>query len=239
MGAAGFWRGGHGLVVGLTSEVVLDPLRGILRGVFMVERAQGPGSTSSTRAIIAQLLNYKDRNCILWAAQESNRAVFENGKISNYPDCTNKVQTSRKGFMKVKAKLCAMNIRCMLLYLARLKVLHGGKSQFFERPDEVWRWLEMWDKVAPDRPERTILTVHRASGAASSDWRTRGERQMRGTAEQVVDIDTANRVEIQQDGTMAVVTPGLADGSVGTLDQGRRISLRILNFVPCAGRLLP
>ncbi|KAJ1188907.1 hypothetical protein NDU88_005663 [Pleurodeles waltl] len=54
------------------------------------------------------------------------------------------------------------------------------------------------------------------------------ERQMEGTAEHVVDIDTANRVEIQQDGTMVVVTPGLADGSKGTLDQGRRSSLQIL-----------
>ncbi|KAJ1143140.1 hypothetical protein NDU88_009451 [Pleurodeles waltl] len=105
-------------------------------------------------------------------------------------------------------------------YPARVKVLSGGKSHIFERPVEIWRWLEMWDKVAPARPERASLTVHRASGVASPDWRTRRERQMEGTVEQVVDIDPANRVEIQHDGTMAVVTPGLDDGSVATLDQG-------------------
>ncbi|KAJ1143040.1 hypothetical protein NDU88_009352 [Pleurodeles waltl] len=72
--------------------------------------------------------------------------------------------------------------------------------------------------VTPGRPERTGLMVHDASGVDGPDWRTRGERQMEGTAEQVVGID--NRLEIQQDGTMAVVTPGLADGSRGALDKG-------------------
>ncbi|KAJ1153486.1 hypothetical protein NDU88_006245 [Pleurodeles waltl] len=84
-------------------------------------------------------------------------------------------------------------------------------------PKEVWRWLEMWDKVTPGRPERTGLAVHRASGVDGPDWRTRGESQMEGSTEQVVDID--NRTEIQQDKTVAEVTPGLADGSRGVLDQ--------------------
>ncbi|KAJ1109402.1 hypothetical protein NDU88_006763 [Pleurodeles waltl] len=82
-------------------------------------------------------------------SEESDKALYENCKISIYPDYTNKVQNSRKGFMEVKAKLRAMSIRYMHLYPARLKVLSGGKAHFFEGPEEVWRWLEMWDKVAP------------------------------------------------------------------------------------------
>ncbi|KAJ1205028.1 hypothetical protein NDU88_000463 [Pleurodeles waltl] len=39
-----------------------------------------------------------------------------------------------------------------------------GKFHFFELPEEVWRWLEMWDKVTPGRPERTSVVAHRASG---------------------------------------------------------------------------
>ncbi|KAJ1098815.1 hypothetical protein NDU88_003922 [Pleurodeles waltl] len=108
----------------------------------------------------------------------------------------------------------------MLLYPARLKVISGEKYHFFDRPEEVWRWLEMRDKVAPGRPERTGLTVHRPSGEASPDWRIHRERQLEGTAAQVVDIAAGTRVEIKQDGTMAVVTPGLADGSMGTMVQG-------------------
>ncbi|KAJ1091326.1 hypothetical protein NDU88_004453 [Pleurodeles waltl] len=99
-------------------------------------------------------------------------------------------------------------------------MLSGRKSHFFERPEEVWRWLEMWDKVTPRRPERSSLAVHCASGVDGPDWRTRGESQVEGTAEQVVDIDTDHRMESQQDGTMAVVTPELADGSRGALDHG-------------------
>ncbi|KAJ1149081.1 hypothetical protein NDU88_001899 [Pleurodeles waltl] len=131
----------------------------------------------------------------------------------------NNVQTFRKRFLEVKAKLCAMNITYMLLCPARLKVLSGSKSHLFEHPEEVWRWQEMWDKVTSGRPDRTSLAGHRASGVDGPDWRTRGESQMEGTAEQVVDIDTDNRIEIQQDGTMSVVTPGLADGSRGALVQ--------------------
>ncbi|KAJ1157217.1 hypothetical protein NDU88_009932 [Pleurodeles waltl] len=70
------------------------------------------------------------------------------------------------------------------------------------------------------QPERIGLTVHHPLGVASLDWRTYGERQLEGTADQVVDIAAATRVEIQHDGTMAVVTPGLADESMGTMVQG-------------------
>ncbi|KAJ1098111.1 hypothetical protein NDU88_003227 [Pleurodeles waltl] len=108
----------------------------------------------------------------------------------------------------------------MLLYMAPLKVLSGRKSHFFDRPEEVWRWLGMWDKVAPGMPERTGLTVHRPLGEASPDWTIRGQRQLEGVADQVVDIDATTRLEIQHDGTMTVVTPGLADGSMEMMDQG-------------------
>ncbi|KAJ1096185.1 hypothetical protein NDU88_001329 [Pleurodeles waltl] len=87
-----------------------------------------PRPGTPQRAIIACLLNYKDRDCILQTARETDWAVFENRKISIFPDYTNKVQSSQKGFLEVKAKLRAMNIRYMLLYPARLKVISGGKS---------------------------------------------------------------------------------------------------------------
>ncbi|KAJ1117389.1 hypothetical protein NDU88_005589 [Pleurodeles waltl] len=107
-----------------------------LSKVFVVEHAQRalvapPMPVAPPRAIIARLLNYKDRDCIVWTNRETDRAVLKNCKISIYPDYTNKAQTSRKGFLEVKAKLRAMNIRCMLLYPAHLKLISGGKSYFF------------------------------------------------------------------------------------------------------------
>ncbi|KAJ1089349.1 hypothetical protein NDU88_002500 [Pleurodeles waltl] len=91
-----------------------------LSRVFVVERVHQalivpPRPGAPSRAITARLLNYKDQDCVLRAAPESDKALYENFKISIYPDYTNKVQNSRKGFMEVKAKLRAMNIRYMLL----------------------------------------------------------------------------------------------------------------------------
>ncbi|KAJ1215693.1 hypothetical protein NDU88_003301 [Pleurodeles waltl] len=113
---------------GSTVEVFMERwLRDVLQpvglsGVFEVERAHKalvapPLPGAPPRAIIARILNYRDQDCILLATRETDSAVFENHRISIYSDCTNKVQTSRKGLMEVKAKLCAMNIQYMFLYL--------------------------------------------------------------------------------------------------------------------------
>ncbi|KAJ1153343.1 hypothetical protein NDU88_006104 [Pleurodeles waltl] len=194
---------------------VLQPT-GLSR-VFVVERAHRaliapPRPGSPPRANIASLLNYKDRDCVLRAARESDKAIYENCKISIYPDYTNKVQSSRKRFMEVKANLCTMNIRYMLLNPARLKVLSGGRSHFFDRPKEVWRWLEMWDKEAPGRLEGTGEVSLRASGAESPDWRSHEAGRLEDAGTSGPAVDSTRRVEIQQDGTMGVVPAGLAGG---------------------------
>ncbi|KAJ1107873.1 hypothetical protein NDU88_005260 [Pleurodeles waltl] len=63
----------------------------------------------------------------------------------------------------------------------------------------------MWVKAALGRLTGAHGVVNRASGADRSDWRNReGERTMDSMDQGVVDVP-APRVEIQQDGTMAVV----------------------------------
>ncbi|KAJ1140747.1 hypothetical protein NDU88_007085 [Pleurodeles waltl] len=161
---------------------VLQPA-GLSR-VFVVERAHRalvapPLLGSPPRAIIACLLNYKDLVCVLRAARKSDRAVFENCKISIYPDYTNKVQSSQKGFLEVKGKLRAMNI----------KYMSWGASP-------------------------------RTSGANGPDWRSCNNGQLEDAVAHVSAKDSAHRVEIQQDGTMAVVSTGLAGGVNGELDRG-------------------
>ncbi|KAJ1126810.1 hypothetical protein NDU88_005216 [Pleurodeles waltl] len=70
---------------------------------------------------------------------------------------------------------------------------------------EVWRWLEMRDKAALGRPAGTSGVACRTSGADGSDWRN---REMKASMDQGgVDVP-APRIEIQQDGTMAVVPAG-------------------------------
>ncbi|KAJ1126198.1 hypothetical protein NDU88_004606 [Pleurodeles waltl] len=63
---------------------------------------------------------------------------------------TNKVQSSRKGFLEVKAKIRAMNIRYMLLYTAGLKVLSGGRSHFFKRLDETVVRRSVASRLVPE-----------------------------------------------------------------------------------------
>ncbi|KAJ1124906.1 hypothetical protein NDU88_003353 [Pleurodeles waltl] len=175
--------------------------------------ARGCSMTWCTpRAVIARLANYRNRDCVLRAARDSDKAVCENGKISIYPDYTNKVQNSQKSFLEVKVKLRAMNVRYMFLYPACLKVLSGGRSHFFEHPEEVWRWLEMWDKSAPGSSAGTGGVAHRASRAESPDWRIRGGGLSEDTVARGSEEDPALRIEIQQDGTMAVVHAVLAEG---------------------------
>ena len=90
---------------------------------------------------------YRDRAAILRAARETENPQFENHKISIYPDYTQKVQDSRKSYLEVKRKLREMDIKYMLLYPAKLRVIHAGKSYFFKHPNEVWNWLDMADKI--------------------------------------------------------------------------------------------
>ncbi|KAJ1107224.1 hypothetical protein NDU88_004617 [Pleurodeles waltl] len=142
------------------------------------------------------------------------KAVLENGKISIYPDYANKVKNSQKSFLEVKAKLRAMNVRYMLLYPVRLKALSGGRSHFFEQPEEVWRWLEMWDKVTPSRLTGTGGVAHRASRGDGPDWWICEGDLSKDTVARGLDVDPALRLEIQ-DWTMAAIPAGSVDGSGG------------------------
>ncbi|KAJ1096135.1 hypothetical protein NDU88_001279 [Pleurodeles waltl] len=209
--------GVHSLVTAPWSGAVFVRRLCSRSGLITVRTLRGPlpaavwGGADSQRHHRGIPLNNTPRRCSCHSARHGPGGAR---------GCSGYVRDHRKGFMKVKAKLRAMNIRYMLLYRSHLKVISGGKSHFFDRPEEVWRWLEMWDIAAPSRTERIGLTVCCPLGPASPDWRSRGERQLEGTVEQVVDIVAPTRVEIQQDGIMAVVTPGSTDGSMGTTVPG-------------------
>ncbi|KAJ1184589.1 hypothetical protein NDU88_001393 [Pleurodeles waltl] len=83
-----------------------------------------------------------------------------------------------------------------------------GKSHFSEHPEKVWRWLELWDKFGPGLTVRSGLGAAPTSGVDGTDWRRWGDSQMRVSAQRGDNSDS--RIEIQQDGTMAVVDPELA-----------------------------
>ncbi|KAJ1190878.1 hypothetical protein NDU88_000197 [Pleurodeles waltl] len=87
---------------------------------------------------------------------------------------------------------------------------------------------EIWDKVTPGRPVRTGSVAHPVSGVDGPDCRTVGDSQLEDTTAQVVATATDHGIEIQQDGTMAVLTAGSAAGPSGELEQGaKRISVHV------------
>ena len=116
-----------------------------LSGNFAIERAHRslgarPPPGAPPRAIIARILNFRDRDAILRAARKAQELRFQNSKIMIFPDYSRAVQSRRRSFEEVKQKLRTMNIQYMLLFPARLKVIHHSKTLFFDSPNQAWEW---------------------------------------------------------------------------------------------------
>ena len=83
-----------------------------------------------------------------------------------------------KSYIEVKRKLCNMNLKYMLLYQAKLKVILQGKSHLFECPEEVWTWLGMWDQIPvknwSSEDPFYKRTREEARGRNRGSWRGRG-----------------------------------------------------------------
>ena len=112
---------------------------------FPIERAhralaRKPPPGAPPRPIIARVLNYKDRDTVLRKARELGTIHYENQKIMLFPDYTPQVQKARKTFEAVKIKLRAMGLQYMLMFPAKLKVIHEGKTHFFSTSREAWDW---------------------------------------------------------------------------------------------------
>ncbi|KAJ1107054.1 hypothetical protein NDU88_004451 [Pleurodeles waltl] len=55
------------------------------------------------------------------------------------------VQLQRQSFAGVKRKLKELGYTYMLLFPAKMKVLHAGRSHFFQSLEAAWEWLEQND----------------------------------------------------------------------------------------------
>ncbi|KAJ1210727.1 hypothetical protein NDU88_006089 [Pleurodeles waltl] len=62
-------------------------------------------------------------------------------------------------------------------------VYRGGKLQSFDHPEEVWRWLEMWDKVSPGPSGRSGVDSAHTSGVDDTAWRRCGDGLLRVSAQ--------------------------------------------------------
>ncbi|KAJ1214655.1 hypothetical protein NDU88_002273 [Pleurodeles waltl] len=53
----------------------------------------------------------------------------------------------------------------------------------FYHPEEVWGWLEIWDKVGLDPSRRSGVGSAHTSGVDGADWRRHGDDPLRVTAQ--------------------------------------------------------
>ncbi|KAJ1173909.1 hypothetical protein NDU88_005733 [Pleurodeles waltl] len=129
-----------------------------LSTVFVVEHAHRalappPPPGAPTPAIITKVLNHRDRHTILQEVRKYGDPSYESHIICFSPDYTREVQLQRKSFMGVKRKLKELGYTYMLLFPAKLKVLHAGSSHSFQTPEAVWDWLELGSSDGTPRPQ--------------------------------------------------------------------------------------
>lgn len=95
------------------------------------------------RIMLVKLLNFKDKEIILHLARERRNTQYNGVKVSFYPDFLAEVQRRRAKFGDVKRRLQRLQANNAMLYPAKLRVLAGGRAQFFESAAEASAWLDM------------------------------------------------------------------------------------------------
>ncbi|KAJ1136850.1 hypothetical protein NDU88_003264 [Pleurodeles waltl] len=145
----------------------------------------------------------------LLAAIQGSRVALE-GKIETVAVKVNLLQADlRKVSDKVKvAEGSIVELQTEVGALGKQMVQATSTLDGWRR-EEVWRWLEMWDKVAEGRTEGPGGVIHRASGAESPDWRLRDAGRLVDAGTGGSAMDSHYRVEIQQDGIMAMMAADL------------------------------
>ncbi|KAJ1217085.1 hypothetical protein NDU88_004680 [Pleurodeles waltl] len=94
------------------------------------------------RTIIARIFNFRGRDSILQAARSHCDLQYEKA-AGRFPDFTLKVQRQCQSFQEVKKVLQDCELKYMMLFPARLRVIMEGKTWHFRTWEEGWEWLEV------------------------------------------------------------------------------------------------
>ena len=195
---------------------------------FSIERAhrtpgRPPPPGAPARPMIARFLNYRDRDLILQIFRTKGPFTHENNKISAYPDFTSEVQRHRASFLKVKSQLRSLNIQYALIYPAKLRVVDGDSTRFFNSPEDAWTWLHakgLATTMEETEGERGWSTPRpqRKRNKRTARIPTKQQREHeRSKALEAVAIHISNPYSpLQTDGTSTVDSDG--EGSQNQLD---------------------
>lgn len=103
-------------------------------------RAPPPGSYP--RPMLARFPYFRDKETILHKAHNLPDLLYNNNRISIFPDFSAATQKQRAAFQSVKQRLRECSLPYSMLYSAKLRVIHKGNAQFFTSPKEANHWLE-------------------------------------------------------------------------------------------------
>lgn len=122
--------------------------------MFAIERVhrvppRPPKPGEPPRPFLFKLLNFKDRDAILYQARtKGNLMKMDNVRISVYPNFSAELQHRRAKFTDVKKRLRQYDVTYAMLYPAKLCIAANSETQFFDNPVNASNLL--------DRVEHTL-----------------------------------------------------------------------------------
>ncbi|KAJ1149310.1 hypothetical protein NDU88_002120 [Pleurodeles waltl] len=179
-----------------------------------LESGAGPGSDGWGLVLgaVALLRPLSTATAVSWARIEWLGSPGAFGAVSPSPEVSKLVDRSRADRGPVLPKGVFRGEGQASCHEHQIHVIVSGTSE-----GDFWRYLEMWDKVGSGSIGRSGVGSTRTSGVEGADWRRRGDALMQVTG-QLCD-NSVSRIEIPQDGTMAVADPvqavDIADSSDG------------------------
>lgn len=151
-------------------ETMMSELFGSgLSQMFLVERAHRtlgpqPQPGAPPRAIIARILNYRDRDTILRMARDVQDLQYQGNHISIFPDFTMQVQAARREFVPAKKIFQQIGTKYSLIYPAKLRVQGPGKPSFFVDAKAALKYAKQLSRDQKNQPaseepeERAVLS---------------------------------------------------------------------------------
>lgn len=122
----------------LPDAVGLTPLA----SPMIIERAHRlsgpkPPGDGPPRPLILKFLNFKDKVRVQEAARRMRKILYKGRQVMLFPDVSAELHKQRRRFDEVKRKLRELNVQYGIIFPARLRVTHGGRSHYFNNPSEA------------------------------------------------------------------------------------------------------
>lgn len=95
-----------------------------------------PGN-APPRPLIMKFLNYRDKVRVQDAARRKGKILYNDRQVMLFPDVSAELHKQRRKFDEVKRKLRELNVQYGIVFPARLRVTHSGRSHFFDNPKEA------------------------------------------------------------------------------------------------------